>query len=151
MIALLQEHGGRPIRNAVAAHALGTPPKNMRPCLDAAVQHGLIVKVRGGYGLPGLDLDGAEWATPEPARKMRTLKQVAADSHAERAEQAANAELGAVDATDAPPLNVVMYNDGDVAVKGHMVSDDGATAVYSRAQLTYLVQQVTRPFVEISP
>lgn len=51
-----------------------------------------------------------------------------------------------------PPLQVVIYGDGDVAVKGHAVSDhDAETSVFTLEQVAYLVSKVARPLVQVAP
>lgn len=49
-------------------------------------------------------------------------------------------------ASDEPPLQIVTYDDGDVCVAGYAEAETGG-AIFTRAQLQYLVARLTRPHV----
>lgn len=112
LLAHLHAHGGT-LRNIEAAAVLGIPDKNVPPALLAAVKHGVLIKTSAGYSLPDAQPvdapadttwgDGGKPTFPsapprvggaaptaaiKPRHKMRTLKSVAADFHAEMAAHA---------------------------------------------------------------
>lgn len=52
----------------------------------------------------------------------------------------------------AQPLDITMYDDGEVHVRGHLIGvDEDGLAVFSAKQLAYLVARVCTPVVEVSP
>lgn len=78
LIEHLQAHGGS-ITMVQISELLGIAIKNVSNNLLAAVRHGVLVRDGSSYTLP----DGTQAAPATDApRKMRTLKQVAADFHA---------------------------------------------------------------------
>lgn len=129
VIAHMQEHDGQMSTGAIA-ELLQVPKANVYPCLAAAVKHGLLVRDKSTFTL-------GDGTPPAP-----TLRPVAAASVGTAHKAPAGAES---------LLDIVIYGDGDVAVKGHMVGEhDESTAVFSRAQIALLVQTVTRPLVEVA-
>jgi hypothetical protein len=52
------------------------------------------------------------------------------------------------------PLDIVLYHDGEIHVRGHLISadagDDGL-AIFSPKQMAYLVARVCTPIIEVTP
>jgi hypothetical protein len=119
----------------LSAKAIGAlidlPSKNIEPSLLAAIKHGHVVKQgrnRGAvYLLPQHGADQAGAVKVAPA-------------------EAPNVEAGA------PLLEIAMYSNGDICVKGHQISvDDDGTAIFNVDQMAYLVERVCTPMIEVSP
>ena len=56
--------------------------------------------------------------------------------------------------TKAQPLEVVMYDDGEIHVRGHRIgaaADDNGLAVFTAKQMAYLVARVCTPIIEVTP
>jgi hypothetical protein len=124
VIEHLRIHGGR-IKPAEITLIFSA--KNIANNLAGAIEHGALIRhgnaASTAYGLP-----------PDEAAQVASVAEPD-------------------DAQDKPdqPLEIVMYGDGDVAVKGHAVSEhDADTAVFSSAQLAFLVRRLTQPFVQVA-
>lgn len=124
VIQHLRQHGGVMYPQQICK-LWGCKSGNIAHNLAHAINHGLIVRegfARGSiYRLGGQEADPA-WAP-----------------------SAADAE------PKEPPLQVVIYGDGEVAVKGHAIgTDDDETAVFTQDQIAFLVSRVARPLVQVA-
>jgi len=139
---LMRQHG-RGLRSGEIADGTGYRASNIGNILQPAVTHGAVLKIGSGQGV--------YWCLPEHAGP-----QFAPPDGLARTARANQADVGnpASDDQDedAAPLEIAVWHDGDVIVKGGIEVGwhDGDKGIsYNRAQIEQLVRMLTQPTVAV--
>lgn len=134
----LMRRNGRGLTAAEISLGTGYSPKNIGNILQACVTHGVLLKMRNGKGV--------YWCLPEHA----------APEFAPHADGASTVDTTTIlddaarTADGDAPLEIAVWHDGDVVVKGgtEIEAHNGGMAIsYNRAQAEQLARMLTRPLV----